>query len=281
MTTMQIAPTVQAILLARIDRLAPEDRHLLQTAAVIGKDVPLTLLLAISEIGPAVARGRLGRLEAAEFLREVSDRPDAEYTFKHALTHEVAYGSLLDERRRALHARVVDAIERLYSDRLAEHVSTLALHAMRGEVWDKALHYCQNAGARDSARRAYGEAITAYEEAIEALGHLPAGRENPPSAIELRRSLAHILGLQGRYQRSIALLSQAEALARQLDDLAPLSSVLRVASWAGRWEIRRAPWRRHSRRWNTPRRWATPRTGRTRPIAWRRCSTCWRVFQSG
>ena len=103
----QVPATVQAVLAARIDRLAPEDKRLLQAAAVIGKDVPYPLLQAIAELPEDALRQGLARLQAAEFLYETSLFPDLEYTFKHALTHEVAYGSLLQERRRALHARIV------------------------------------------------------------------------------------------------------------------------------------------------------------------------------
>ena len=138
LTDIQVPPTVQAILAARIDRLSPEDKRLLQSAAVIGKDVPFALLAAIAEEREEELRRGLAHLQAAEFLYEVSLFPDLEYTFKHALTHEVAYGSLLHERRRALHARIVEAIETLHGDRLAEHVERLAHHALRGEVWEKA-----------------------------------------------------------------------------------------------------------------------------------------------
>ena len=169
---IQVPATVQAILAARIDRLPPEDKRLLQSAAVIGKDVPFALLRRASPTQPEdeLRRG-LARLQAAEFLYETSLFPDLEYTFKHALTHEVAYGSLLQERRRALHARIVEAIERLYADRLGEHVERLAHHALRGEVWDKAVDVRRQA-RRPSAvdRSATGEvAETFFEQALEAL----------------------------------------------------------------------------------------------------------------
>jgi class 3 adenylate cyclase/tetratricopeptide (TPR) repeat protein len=138
---IQVPPTVQAILAARIDRLPPEDKQLLQTASVIGKDLPWALLLEISEQPEDHVRRGLARLQAAEFVYEAKLFPDLEYTFKHALTHEVAYGSLLQDRRRAIHARIVGVIERVYADRLAEHADRLAHHAFRGEVWDKAVHY--------------------------------------------------------------------------------------------------------------------------------------------
>ena len=121
--TIQVPPTVQAMLAARIDRLPPEDKRLLQTASVIGKDVPFALLQAIAELPDEALRRGLDHLQAAEFLYETGLYPDLEYTFKHALTHEVTYGGLLQERRRELHARIVEAIETLHRDRLGERSS--------------------------------------------------------------------------------------------------------------------------------------------------------------
>jgi len=103
--TIQIPATVQAVLAARIDRLPPEEKRLLQTAAVIGTEVPMPVLQAIDELPEEVLQRGLAHLQAAEFLYETRLFPECEYTFKHALTHEVAYGSLLQERRRALHAQ--------------------------------------------------------------------------------------------------------------------------------------------------------------------------------
>jgi predicted ATPase len=120
--TVQVPATVQAILAARIDRVSPDEKRLLETAAVIGKDVPFPLLQAIAGENEETLHRGLNQLRAAEFLYETTLFPDLEYTFKHALTHEVAYGSLLQERRRALHARIVDVIEARSPDRLAEHV---------------------------------------------------------------------------------------------------------------------------------------------------------------
>ena len=136
---------------------------------MIGKDVPLWLLQAIAELRRTSCAPGSARLQAAEFLYETSLFPDLEYTFKHALTHEVAYGSLLQERRRALHARIVEAIERLYPDRLAEQVERLAHHALRGEDWEKAVTYLQQAGAKALARSAHREAVRCFEEALTAL----------------------------------------------------------------------------------------------------------------
>jgi class 3 adenylate cyclase len=139
--TVQVPATVQAVLATRIDRLPPEDKRLLQTAAVIGTEVPLPLLQAIAEVPEEVLYGGLTHLQAAEFLYETLLFPEPDYTFKHASTHEVAYGSLLLERRRTLHARIVEALEALAGNRVAEQVERLAHHALRGEVWGKALAY--------------------------------------------------------------------------------------------------------------------------------------------
>src|SRR5207247_10406627 len=157
--TMQVPATVQAVLAARIDRLPPEEKRLLQTAAVLGMEVPGAVLQAIGEMPEEAMRLGLTHLQAAEFVYETRLFPELEYTFKHALTHEVAYGSLLHERRRALHTRIVAAIEALYPDRLAEHVERLAHHALLSEVWDKAVGYLRQAGMKATRRAAYREAV--------------------------------------------------------------------------------------------------------------------------
>ena len=156
--TLVIPDTVQAVLAARLDQLPPEEKRLLQTAAVIGMDVPVPVLQAVAELPDDVLSRSLAHLQAVEFLYETRRVPEREYTFKHALTHEVAYGSLLQERRRALHVRILAALEALSADRLAEQVDRLAHHAMRGEVWDKAVTYGRQAGVRAVERSALREA---------------------------------------------------------------------------------------------------------------------------
>ena len=135
---LQVPATVQAILAARIDRLSPEDKSLLLAASVLGTDVPLTLLETVADLPAEDVARCLARLQAAEFVYETRLFPHIEYTFKHALTHEVAYATLLAERRRALHGKVVEAIERLYPEHLAEHRARLVHHAVRAELWSKA-----------------------------------------------------------------------------------------------------------------------------------------------
>ena len=216
--TIEVPATVQVILAARIDRLSAEDKQLLQTAAVIGKDVPFVLLHAVAGMAEEAVHRGLARLQAGEFLYETRLFPDSEYTFKHALTHEVTYGTLLQERRRALHARIVGAIERIYPDRHNEHVERLAHHAVRGEMWERAVTYLRQAGAKAMARSASGEAVKSFEEALAALRHMPATREAVELAIDLRFDLRTALFPLAEFERSVACLREAEELARSLGD---------------------------------------------------------------
>jgi tetratricopeptide (TPR) repeat protein len=222
--TMPVPPTVQAVLAARLDRLPPEAKHLMQIAAVIGPEVPTTLLQALAALPEVTLRRGLAHLQAAELLYETRPFPAPEYTFKHALTHEVAYGSLVLERRRGLHARLVECLEALAPERVAEQVARLAHHAMRGEVWDKAVTYCQQAGARAFDRAAFREAVAFYEQALQALTYLPEDGETSILAIEIRLALTQTL--RGEWRRCCVLLDEAETLARALNDRGRLGRVL-------------------------------------------------------
>ena len=232
--SLPVPATVQAVLAARIDRLAPEEKGLLQTAAVLGTDVSCTLLRAIADVPAATLHRSLAHLQAAELLYETRLFPEPEYTFTHALTHEVAYSSLLLERRRGLHARLVEALEVLVPDRGTErasgrsldHVERLAYHALRGEVWDKAVAYCQQAGARAWDRAACREAADAFAQALQALAHLRESGDTRVLAIELRLALGDALTQMREHGRGLTLLGEAEALARVLDDQTRLGRVL-------------------------------------------------------
>jgi tetratricopeptide (TPR) repeat protein len=221
-----VPATVQAVLAARIDRLPAEEKRLLQTAAVIGTEVPLPLLQAIVGMPEETVHRGLAHLQAAEFLYETRLFPEPEYTFKHALTHEVAYGSLLLERRRGLHARLVEAIEALAPERVGEQVERLVHHAVRGEMWDKAVPYCQQAGARAYDRAAFREAVVYFEQALQALAHLPEPSDTRVLAIEIRLALDRPLDILAEHGRRLALLGEADALARALDDRVWLGRVL-------------------------------------------------------
>jgi tetratricopeptide (TPR) repeat protein len=213
-----VPETVHAVLAARLDRLPAAAKALLQTAAVIGPEVPVPLVQAITELPEEVLQRGLAHLQAAELLYETRLVPERAFTFKHVLTQEVAYGSLLQERRRALHARIVEALETLYADRLSEQVEHLAYHAFRGEVWDKALAYLWQAGAKAEARSAYQEAIACYEQALQVLQRLPDCRATRAQAIDLRLDLRNALAQLEDWGRTLALLREATTLAETLGD---------------------------------------------------------------
>jgi class 3 adenylate cyclase/predicted ATPase len=186
---IEVPATVKALLAARIDRLNAEEKAVLQAASVVGTDVPFEVLQAIADIPPDQLRRYLAQLQAAEFLYEIKIFPDLEYTFKHALTHEVAYGSLVGDRRRALHARIVEAIERLYADRLDEQIERLAHHAVRSEVAGKAVPYLYEAGTRAVQRSANGEAVTYLRQGLNLASKLP------PDRARMRHELRLLLAL--------------------------------------------------------------------------------------
>jgi tetratricopeptide (TPR) repeat protein len=196
------------------------------TAAVIGTEVSVPLLQRLVGLPEDVLQRSLVHLQGKEFLHETQFFPDQVYTFKHALTQQVAYGSLVRDQRRVLHARTVEALEALAGDRLAEQIERLAYHALRGEVWGKAVTYCRQAGARAHDRAAFHEAAAAFEQAVQALVHLPEHPETGGLALELRLAWGRALYLLGEYGRYLALLGEAEALARALDDRRRLGWVL-------------------------------------------------------
>jgi tetratricopeptide (TPR) repeat protein len=221
----RVPATVHAVLAARIDRLALEEKRLLQSAAVIGKDVPFVLLQAIAEISEDELRRDLGHLQAAEFLYETRLFPDLEYTFKHALTHEVAYGSVLQERRRALHASIAEAIERFYPDRLVEQVELLAHHAFHGELWDEAMTYLRQAGAKAAERSAHREAVSYFDRALDALKHLPESRQTIEHAIDIRIDMRSSLQPLGEQAKIFERMREAQGLAESLNDQRRLGQV--------------------------------------------------------
>src|SRR5262249_22982032 len=173
---------------------------------------------------------RLGRLLAGEFLYETRLFPHRLYTFTHAITHDVAYGSLLGDRRRALHARILEAIEHVAADRPSEYVERLAHHSLRGEVWQKAEGYLQHAATRAFGRGALVEAATYLEQAVGALDHLPRDASTVAKAIDLRLGLRNALFGLGQHARVVPHLQAAERLAVESGDARRLARVLRYLS---------------------------------------------------
>ncbi len=180
--------------------------------------MPFALLLAICGMEEDEVRGLLGNLQVSEFLYTTRLFPDLQFTFKHSLTHDVAYAGLRHERRREMHQRVVEKMERLYADRIDEQVERLADHALRGHLFDKAVRYLRRAGARATDREAYPEAVVLLEKALEALSHLPDDRARTEQAIDLRFDLRNALQPLGDRKRIAGYLHEAQRLADRLND---------------------------------------------------------------
>jgi class 3 adenylate cyclase/tetratricopeptide (TPR) repeat protein len=215
---IQVPATVQVVLAARIDRLPPEDKRLLQVASVVGKDVPWVLLQAIADLPDEVLLRGLDRLQAAEFLYETGLYPDLEYAFTHALTHDVTYGGLLQDRRRELHARIVEAIETLHRERLGEQTERLAHHAVRGELREKAVQYLRQAALKAAARSALPDARAWFEQALSVLEALPESQFTLEQGFEIRLEVRTVLTQLGEPRLALERLREAEALAERLND---------------------------------------------------------------
>jgi class 3 adenylate cyclase/tetratricopeptide (TPR) repeat protein len=214
----EIPPTVQAVLAARVDVLPAADKHLLQEAAVIGHDVPFALLHAICGLEEDKLRGLLDNLQAAEFLYSTRLFPELQYSFKHALTHDVTYSGVLHERRREIHARVVNATETLYADRLGEQVERLAYHTVQGELKEKAAHYLRQAGAKAAGRSAVAAARTWFEQSLDVLKSLPESQAAMEQAFEIRLELRPVLRQLGEGRQMLQHLREAEAISERLKD---------------------------------------------------------------
>jgi DNA-binding NtrC family response regulator/tetratricopeptide (TPR) repeat protein len=217
-TAVVVPDTVQDVLQARIDRLDPDDRRLLAAAAVIGKDFARALLEAVSDVPSASLREGLARLEAGEFLYETAAGGQPEYSFRHALTHEVAYAGLPAAERRALHARIAAALEAGPRERSGEHLARIAHHAVGAERWDLAFTALRAAGGRAFGAGAHREAVACYEQALAALARLPVAPGRLRDAVDVRIDLRTSLLPLGAHERIFGYLREAEELATSLDD---------------------------------------------------------------
>ena len=237
--SLQIPATAQSILATRIDRLAPEDKRLLQAAAVIGKDVPFSLLQAIAEESDEVLRRSVGNLQAAEFLYESRLFPDLEYTFRHALTQQGAYESLLAARRQALHAAAGRALESLYAERLDQAYDQLAYHYSRTEDTAKATEYLTRFADKAAGMYAHADAVKALEEALAHAEKLPIDeRERRSLALVVRR--AESLHFLGRRQDIVDLLLRHRERIERLGDPSLTGQYHFWLGWAHAWLGHRA-----------------------------------------
>lgn len=230
--SIEVPATIDALLGGRVDRLPEAVQEVLQAAAVIGDQGSAETLRAVTRLSAADFTERFDALTRAEMLYEVVPQRErdvavhATIRFKHALIQEVVYKRLLRPHRRALHARVVEVIETQHKARLLEHVETLAEHALRAELWDKAVEYQKTACIRAASRGANTLALAHLERALDALQHLPDGADRARADVDLRLlALAPLLPM-GAHERVIELLREAEQSALQLNDQGRLARVL-------------------------------------------------------
>jgi predicted ATPase len=226
--SIQVPATVQAVLAARIDRLPPEAKNLIQAAAIIGKDVPAALLQATIEVRWEAVQRSLAHLQTAEFLYETRLFPELEYTFKHALTQEVAYNAVLLERRRGLHERAAQAIEGLFAERLAEHYNALAHHYSRSGNTAKAIDYLHRAGQQAVERSAYAEAISHLTTALDLLTTLPESRARSQQELVVQMTLGPALATTRGSEdpEVVRLYTRARELCEQVGEPRQLFRVL-------------------------------------------------------
>ncbi|MBI3249226.1 MAG: AAA family ATPase [Deltaproteobacteria bacterium] len=216
-TDLHLPPTVQGILAARIDRLAPDEKALLQQLSVIGREFPLGVIRQVITQPEADMYRLLASLQRKEFLYEQPAFPEVEYIFKHALTQDVAYGTVLQEQRKRLHEQTAQAIEQLFYGRLEEHCDELAHHYSRSGNIQKAVDYLQLAGQQAVQQSAYAEAVTHFTAALKLLKTLPdtpaRAQQELPLQIALATPLTATKGLAAPevgavYTRALALCQQ-------------------------------------------------------------------------
>jgi class 3 adenylate cyclase/tetratricopeptide (TPR) repeat protein len=226
----EVPDTLQGVLLSRLDRLPENSRRIVQRAAVIGRVFLYRVLEKITEAAPGLD-SEIASLEKTDLVREYCRAPEVEYIFKHALTQEVAYQTLLAPARKALHQQVGEAMEILFQDRLQEFAGTLAYHYFSAEAWEKALNYSIRSGDAAFSLCAYAEARGHYNRALTCLAHLEENPEHLRHKIDVTIKLVGASLQAEAPEKNLARLLDAEKVAEQLQD--PLQ-LARVQLWIGR-----------------------------------------------
>ena len=208
--------TIQDVIMARIDRLEEVPKRALQLASVIGREFTVRLLERISDVQAQLDRF-LQELQVLEFIYERSFYPELAYMFKHALTHDVAYNSLLMQRRKELHRLIAMAIEELYAERLPESYEMLAYHYERGEVWEKALEYLVKAGQKAQQAYANSEALDHYSRALDICERLGEAVE-PTTRMTIYAGKGAVHFLLSEFRASVEAQQRLLEVSRQLGD---------------------------------------------------------------
>jgi class 3 adenylate cyclase/tetratricopeptide (TPR) repeat protein len=216
-TDLMVPNTIHDVVMARIDRLPDETKRFLQTAAVIGREFPLRLLNAVWN-GPGSVEDHLRELIRLEFVYERVEGEGSVYVFRHALTQETAYGSLLERHRRVHHGAVGRALEELYSGRADEVAELLALHFGRSSEAEKSVDYAILAGEKSQRRWANSEAVSYFNEALHRLELLPDTDANRLRRIDAVIKQAEVKFALGQHAEHIQALDQIRDLVDHIDD---------------------------------------------------------------
>jgi class 3 adenylate cyclase/tetratricopeptide (TPR) repeat protein len=209
--------SVQSTLKARIDRLNTQQKHVLELASVFGKDFSYVNLKSVADIEATTLQMCLAELQSLEFIHQTQRLPEPEFTFKHALTYQVAYRSLLSDRRRAMHATILQRMEQRYSNRVSDHAEELARHALNGGAWDKAFQYAFEAGKKAFDRSAHREAVQHLEDALKALRNIGEHGESRRLGVDVRFLLRYALLNLGEVERVGQILAETRPLIQALD----------------------------------------------------------------
>jgi DNA-binding NtrC family response regulator/tetratricopeptide (TPR) repeat protein len=229
----EVPETIQEVIRARLERLPATARAVLEVAAVIGRDFPRRLLEALVD-APVEVDAALGVLKAVETIYEKALVPEVVYTFRHALTQEVAYATLSPARRRALHAATGRALEALHADRLAEHAELLAHHFSRAEDWERALAPLLRAADKAALAFAPREALALYDEALQAAVRHPGGLD-VEAAMTVHQAKAALAFVVSDFEQSRAEGARLLDLARRAGDRPREATALAAMAWAATW----------------------------------------------
>jgi class 3 adenylate cyclase/tetratricopeptide (TPR) repeat protein len=225
-----IPSTIHDVIMARVDSLTDGAKVLLQTGSVAGREFSHHLIKKVAELAKEELLSHLSVLKDSELLYERGIYPQSNYVFKHALTQEVAYNSLLQKRRAELHEKIGKAIEKIHAGRLEELCEMLAYHFLQGEDWQRAYRYCQDSGLKAYTHSAYEQAQGYFEDALTSIRKLPREKSRIEKEIDLRFNMRSPLVALGRHEEWGEWIQGAEPLAREIDDDARLSNVLNYLS---------------------------------------------------
>jgi class 3 adenylate cyclase/tetratricopeptide (TPR) repeat protein len=224
-STKAIPETVHGIIAARIDRLEENLKKIIQVASVIGREFDFRILQAITDMDQDLKR-QLLNLQGLEFIYQQSLFPEVVYIFKHAITQDVAYNSLLSAKRREIHKKIGDAIEQIYAKNLEEFYEMLAYHYTRGDQLIKACEYLKLAGQKALGNNALWEAYAFYRDVLELLGKLPESPDNKTEKIDLIITLMIVpLELLGYPDDSFKYLRKCEQWAKDLGDTRRIATI--------------------------------------------------------